>query len=893
MANKWLDQLAGILENGRQVSGAKEASALLQQNFSYPSLSSLLPWRMYDGQSDLYINGRSVGFMLELSPLIGANQQVVQGLDTLLREKLPRKTPLTVMMVASKCVGGMLQQALSVDMWKGPMAPRLNAITRAYWERAALKGFTNQREYPLYLRNYRVFLVYAQSGRGGISGMDEVSRVRDSVTMALKGSYMDCRRIQPGEFLSVMREQLNHRPGQVTASDGYWNPDQELHRQAVHPSTELEVYPGYLRMLTARQPEDRRLDKNDDSLVSATRIVSMQLSEAPKQFALWQGADNLQNMRFPELGIPCPFILSWTVVVEDQMQSQNEAFRKEQDLAKKVASTYARLFPDVERSYREWKELRQGLSTNEISMCDINFNLTLFTPDSDKEQQFCEVKATNVFSKNGLQISSPKMMQLRNWLTTLPFVVQEGLWDDMKRMGATLRCKTFNAANLMPVVAERQMSEKGSPLPTYRNQLAFFDMFEKRNGATNSNIAVTGTTGAGKSFFIQELLRQVLNSGGYGWVIDMGESYKNFCHQAGGVYLDGASLRFNPFANITDVTDMKRMAERVKGLLAVLANPAGELDQISESVLLKAVNAAWEAKQNRARIDDVVYYLKSDAVQQEYGQQPTIMSRIHELVLLLDQWCTWGTNGEYFNSDNPTLNSETRFAVLEMLSLESQPHLLSAILYSLILAIQDKMYHSSRKIKKLAVIDEAWRLFSGHNPHAARFIETGYRTVRRHMGAFITITQGISDFTGLPEQPAPSAAAAAWNCSGTKVTLLQDNKALTTYLNANPDQFSEMETQIIRGFEAAGDTGFSSVMMSTGKNTSFHRVFTDPITRAMFSSEPSEFQYMADAQKAGATSEEAAYMLASEPFKFGQELAELELWAGLRKPESEKEKDYA
>ncbi len=55
---------------------------------------------------------------------------------------------------------------------------------------------------------------------------------------------MDCRRIQPGEFLSVMREQLNYRPAKVTASDSYWNPDQELHRQAVHPSTELEVYPA-------------------------------------------------------------------------------------------------------------------------------------------------------------------------------------------------------------------------------------------------------------------------------------------------------------------------------------------------------------------------------------------------------------------------------------------------------------------------------------------------------------------------------------------------------------------------------------------------------------------------------------------------------------------------
>jgi conjugal transfer ATP-binding protein TraC len=74
----------------------------------------------------------------------------------------------------------------------------------------------------------------------------------------------------------------------------------------------------------------------------------------------------------------------------------------------------------------------------------------------------------------------------------------------------------------MPVVAERQMAASGSPLPTYRNALAFFDMFSESNGATNFNIAVTGTTGAGKSFFIQEILRQVLNAGGFGWVIDMG-----------------------------------------------------------------------------------------------------------------------------------------------------------------------------------------------------------------------------------------------------------------------------------------------------------------------------------------------------------------------------------
>ncbi|WP_317906892.1 hypothetical protein, partial [Bacillus subtilis] len=102
------------------------------------------------------------------------------------------------------------------------------------------------------------------------------------------------------------------------------------------------------------------------------------------------------------------------------------------------------------------------------------------------------------------------------------------------------------------------------------------------------------------------------------------------------------------------------------------------------------------------------------------------------------------------------------------------------------------------------------------------------------------------------------------------------------------DQFSEMETQVIRGFQPAKDTGFSSVMISTGELSSFHRVFVDPVTRAMFSTRGQDFQYMNEAQKAGATSEEAAYLLASEPDMYQAEIRELEIWAGLRAEETER-----
>lgn len=77
---------------------------------------------------------------------------------------------------------------------------------------------------------------------------------------------------------------------------------------------------------------------------SVCRVINMQLSKSPKRFALWQGADNLQNLRFPDLGIPCPFMLT-DHGLEEQTATQNEALRKDMDLSKKPTPRMASYSP--------------------------------------------------------------------------------------------------------------------------------------------------------------------------------------------------------------------------------------------------------------------------------------------------------------------------------------------------------------------------------------------------------------------------------------------------------------------------------------------------------------------------------------------------------------------
>ncbi|MEQ9883222.1 type IV secretion system protein TraC [Pectobacterium brasiliense] len=861
MSKNVLDSLISLINRSGDTDGSKMAKQNLQQTWDYPSLAAALPWRYYDDVNDLFINTGTVGFVLEAATLPGANEQVIAALDDMLRKKLPRKVPFSVVLTASKCVGERIAHGVSPDMWQGQMADRLNKITRAFWERSALKGISNLRDYPLFLRNYRVFIIYGrQVKKISQQVIDEIMQIRSTVRVSLDAARIETRNSGVGEFLSVMRELINYRESQVMPSSRDYNEDEHLNRQIIDPGIDVKVRPNYIRV---------ELPKSESGMeTTACRVVNMQLSKNPRRFALWQGADNLQNLRFPDLGIPCPFMLTWCVELEEQTKSQGEALRKDMDLSKKAQSAYGQLFPGTKRAADEWRKLREGLSTNEDALCRYYLNLTLFTPDSDREALTCELAAVNVFRKNEIELSTIQYQQMRNWLACFPFVMQEGMWEDMKATGATLRAKSFNAVNLMPIVAERQLSYSGMPLPTYRNQIAFFNMFGEENGATNFNIAVTGTSGAGKSFLVQSILREVLNSGGFAWVIDMGDSYKNYCHQAGGVYLDGAQLRFNPFSSVVDINES---AEGIVRLLTVLASPNGTLDDVCEAILQKAVIYAWEKKQTKAKIDYVYEYLTSEQILAEYVAKPTILARLAELAMLLETYCTWGADGEVFNSEKPTLDGETRFAVLELLSLEDKPKLLSAVLFSLILAIQQKMYHSPRNLKKVCIIDEAWRLLGGSNPHAAKFIETGYRTVRRHRGAFITITQGIKDFSASKE------AEAAWNNSSTKITLLQDAKAFKSYLAENPDQFSDMEKEVIRYFQPAKLSGFSSLLITAGEFSSFHRLFVDPVTRAMFSSRGEDFSFMQEAQKLGATAEEAAYLLAEK--EFGEELKELEEWA--------------
>lgn len=852
---------------GRLASAAKEkdGSAQMTQSLAsmdFPQLTSVLPYRDYDKESGLFVNRKTVGFLLEATPLIGASEQIVQVLEDMVKSKLPRKTPLAFHLVASKVIGEQMDEGLSQFRWEGEHAQKFNHITRAYYQRAAQQSFNNPPRLPLTLRDYRLYIsCCVKAKKNNAAAMTAITHTMKVLRASLDAAKIATEPADPQGLVNLVSSMINHRHDQLYAKPVKVGEYDEFHQRCVEQSIDLEVSPDHVLI---------NLSSPGSKTVTSTRAMNFMMEQNPDLFLLWMGGDNLANLLHPDLSIASPFVITFVMEAEEQTTSQGEATRKYMDREKKANSAYAKLFPNVTKQAQEWKDIRERLNSNETCLVRYYFNVTAFCPDEDEAALVCEQQVINTFKKNGIELISPVYMQFRNWLAMLPFIHGEDLWEDIKKGGGTCRAESRQVVNLAPVVADNRLCPGGLLTPSYRNQLAFLDIYGDGMGNTNYNMAVSGTSGAGKTNLVQPILRSVLESGGIGWVFDMGDGYKSFCENVGGVYLKGSNLKFNPFANISNINTS---AERIRDQLAVLASPNGNLDEVHLELLLGAVKRAYDEKKNKARIDDVVVQMRTAREEAMQQNAATIASRLDEVITLLGKYCRDGVYGSYFNSDEPSLSDDARFVVLELGDLDDRPDLLIAVMFSLIIYIEDKMYRTPRSMKKCCTIDEGWKLLNFKNDKVGQFIETGYRTVRRHMGAFITISQNIKDFD---DDEASAAAKAAWGNSSFKVILKQDASEFKAYNQKRPNQFSEMERDIIGKFGDAKRQWFSSFMLRINDTCSFHRLFVDPLSRAMFSSQGKDFEFIQQRRAGGISIHEAVYELAWR--NFAEEMQELENW---------------
>ena len=820
-------------------------------HFDAEVFEHLMPYENFleDG---LVLNKSTLGFGLMIQPSVGADIQKVKAHAELLKHRLPKGFYLTAMLYKHHHIANNLFKGFEPLINRGGIYKAIAQMSIRYHINAIQNGYKNNCNLPAQLADYSCYLFMATKNKG--TAKQELLELRKVIESELSVAGYHYIRLSHHDFKVLLKSLTS-----VNLSDLDWpevddSRDGSLSKQVVNPNTTFKVNEDSVDITVLDEKGVRQ----------ETRAVSLMVEKWPEKFALWSTPDLFANIFYPDKGIQCPFLISFTMKGTDFHENRDLAQSNTRRCEKNNNAVQRFLNPNLVKEYEDWNNAYKATTTGDMSLIPTFYNIVLFTTEKSEAKHVAQTMSA--FRQFNFELSKKPMGGWIRYLASLPFVIcEDRYFEDLEIIRHTKLLNHEACANLMPLIADFKGSPQGMLLPSYRHQLAYIDTFDYKNlPITNFNFVTVASSGSGKSLINQWRILNGLGMGERIFVIDLGKSYKHLCELLGGTYIDASTLTLNPFT-LFDFDGKVEIGEEVidnfiqiRDLLSLMASPNEPLSNIQNEFLLEAAQNCWKKHANKTCMDNVLDELRLMMMSTELSND----TRLSDLVILLRKFGREGIYGHMFNSDTPFISNHD-FVVLEMGEFENNPDLLTIIMFVMIVIIQGQFYHSDKSIKKLCIIDEAWRfLAQGSNPISARFIEQGFRTARKYNGGFGVIFQQLTDLYASIQSQAIASS------SDIKFIMRQGN--FSEFLQSNPKKFNELQQKLIQGFGAANSQGFSNLMLQYQNSYSFHRYFADPFTRVLFSSNAEEFDDIERFTNEGMSLEDAVYKVAHQ--RYGDEL---------------------
>lgn len=807
-------------KNESQPTQAKKVLSELSQ----VTLSSLLPYQSYDPETSLYINKRSAGFVLEVMPLLGSNEENVSILTALITDSLPIHADLQILLWSSDKVGGVLDRFEALRRGKGELFEWLAKMRADHFKRGAYQSLTKSG--PFLIRFHRLFLVVSMPCKHVNAVTPELMTLREDFQSSLKSMNIPSGVLGVTDFISVLSDLIS--PTKDTSPAHHrWHEMDELSQQVTNPECMIRVHADRLSF----EKEDESWD-----------VRCFGVRDFPSAMSQSRMTDSIGQLFNSALQIPCPFLTSLHIKKLPHTGSSLGTKVTAIEKGKEANSDQAKWNSLAREQAKEWTLINKQLQRGD-RLVKTFYQVVLMAPEG--QATMAERKLRDLYRANGWKLGKERYLQFQSWLAILPMLMTEGLYADLSLYKRLRTMTAFNAINIAPLQGEWHGTKTPAVLLTgRRGQLTTWSPFDNEEG--NYNVAIAAASGKGKSVFAEEYINSILGSGGRVWVVDIGRTYEKICNIHNGEFIafsEKKPICINPFSLVRNLDESMEM---LKPLLASMARPSGRASDEELSFIEQAIKATFDVHGKASTITLVAAWLKN--------QDNLICQNLHNL---LYSYTAGGMYARYFEGE-ATINFDNRLVVLELQELKSKKDLQRIVLLVLMQQISAIMYLGDRTQYKSCIIDEAWDLLGGDNESAAKFIEAGYRTARRFTGNFITITQSINDYFK------NSTSLAAFDNSDHRVILAQNPEAFDQ-LKKN-DRLN-MDPNAERLYKSLRKTDeYSECVIKSPSGMSVHRIMLDPYSLILYSSKGIEFDAVKNWQAQGVPLKEAIALVAEGRF---------------------------
>lgn len=781
------------------------------------SLIENLPYRIYDSNERLYLNESSGGFLLEVSPLCGASEEVVNILTGMITDGVPEGTAIEVLNWASPNIAKKFEQWKAPRFIKGSVYQKLAEKRGEYF---AKSNWTSLFRNPYILRNFRVFISVSIPYSYGELGRRSIVSLKEQLKTTLQSSGMSAWEVEPDEFLEVLGEWVN--PSTTSQPTPKWNGKDSLKSHLSNFEQSIKVHENGLIF---EKPTSEDIE---------VRCFSVQ--DYPEIWAQWFNQDLIGLVYSDFLRLPCPFLTVFSFIYGDENKESSRATMKSLRAMQQSNSGMARFIPSIRDSERDWKFVVEKVKSGQ-KIVRASYQVLIYA--KQEEVDSCERYARSIYKSKGFNLQRDRYMQVPSFIAAMPFTLSEGMAEDLSRFSRQKSMVTWSCANLAPLQGEWKGFK--SPLMLLfgrRGQLFFWNPFSNSSG--NYNVAFIGKSGSGKSVAMQELVSSLLGTSGQVVVIDDGRSFMNSCLLQGGTFVEfslESNMCLNPFSIISKEgirknSDYKEeVIHFINLLVRQMCKETEATTDVENALIGEAVTAIWNEYQNQGSISKVCEYLNKHEDK-----------RAQDLGLMLAKYSVNGLYARFFEGQ-ASISLDNAFYVFEFDRIKSKPDLLKVIVMMVMFLAKEKAFHGDRSKTTTLVIDEAHSLLGG--AQGADACEAFARKSRKHKAQLVTGTQSIDDYY---KNPAGIAIVqnTDWFC------LLSQNCESIESMKKSGRISMDNEMEKALKSVCMVDHQYSEMMIyGGGIGWVIARLILDPYSIALYSSKGEDFAKIQQYQQAG------------------------------------------
>lgn len=514
-------------------------------------------------------------------------------------------------------------------------------------------------------------------------------------------------------------------------------------------------------------------------------------------------------------------------------------------------------FDDLDGAIRSGYFLKDGLGNNE-DFYYLNLLITI-TADNVDDLEWKSAEMKKLLISQDMDVQPCTFCQEQAFLSSLPLAALEHrLYERSKRNVLTL-----GAASCYPFTSYEMCDNNGILLGVnkHNNSLVIVDIFDSRV-YKNANMAILGTSGAGKSFTMQLMATRMRRKGIQVFIVAplKGHEFHRACSNIGGEF-----IQISPASkNCINVLQIRKVDKSVDELLdgpgverSLLAAKIQRL-HVFFSLLIPDMN-----HEERQLLDDALirtYAKKGITHENSSLDDPSHPGQYREMPILGDLYEVLKESPDtkrlaniinrLVNGSARTFNQQTnvslenKYTVLDISELTGD--LLTVGMFVALDFVWDKA-KENRTQEKAIFIDECWQLIGANsNRLAAEFVLEIFKIIRGYGGSAICATQDINDFFALEDGKYGKGII---NNAKTKIILnLEEEEARRVQSLLH---LSEAEVMEITHFERG------SGLISTNNNNVTVEVKCSQFEKELITTDRKELQELldrAEAQRAPETS---------------------------------------